>query len=84
MIYPGYVPREGVDPLIMHYGIRFNVSNWHFAKSEHREDIILDDCNRLFPAPPHPEEVNFSASMIHIQIHFLDLGLQYVVRTKFN
>ncbi|CAM6129437.1 unnamed protein product [Calypogeia fissa] len=57
MIYPGYIPGKDVDPLLMHYGIRFNVSSWYFAKSEHRQDAIVEDCNRLFPAPPYPNEV---------------------------
>ncbi|KAH6774374.1 peptidyl serine alpha-galactosyltransferase [Perilla frutescens var. frutescens] len=57
MIYPGYVPREGIEPLLMHYGLPFTVGNWSFSKLEHHEDSIVYDCGRLFPEPPYPREV---------------------------
>ncbi|CAO1940625.1 unnamed protein product [Urochloa humidicola] len=57
MIYPGYTPRPGIEPLILHYGLPFNVGNWSFSKLEHHEDGIVYDCNRLFPPPPFPREV---------------------------
>ncbi|KAG6425345.1 hypothetical protein SASPL_115775 [Salvia splendens] len=57
MIYPGYVPREGVEPILMHYGLPFSVGNWSFSKLEHHEDSIVYDCGRLFPEPPYPREV---------------------------
>lgn len=57
MIYPGYIPGPGVEPLLMHYGLPFNVSDWHFEKLKHHEDDIVYDCNRLFPAPPYTHEV---------------------------
>lgn len=57
MIYPGYVPREGVEPILMHYGLPFSVGNWSFSKLEHHEDNIVYDCGRLFPEPPYPREV---------------------------
>lgn len=57
MIYPGYVPREGVEPILMHYGLPFTVGNWSFSKLEHHEDGIVYDCGRLFPEPPYPREV---------------------------
>lgn len=57
MIYPGYVPREGVEPILLHYGLPFTVGNWSFTKFNHREDGIVYDCGRLFPEPPYPEEV---------------------------
>jgi hypothetical protein len=71
MIYPGYIPRKGVEPLILHYGIPFNVSSWYFSKSEHIQDAIVDDCNRLFQAPPYPQEVNSIAGLKTIQAIFL-------------
>ena len=58
MIYPGYIPRPGIEPLILHYGLPFKVGNWSFSKLEHHEDGIVYDCNRLFPPPPFPREVN--------------------------
>jgi hypothetical protein len=58
MIYPGYMPRPGIEPLILHYGLPFKVGNWSFSKLEHHEDEIVYDCNRLFPPPPFPREVN--------------------------
>ncbi|CAI9111518.1 OLC1v1011761C1 [Oldenlandia corymbosa var. corymbosa] len=58
MIYPGYIPQEGVEPILMHYGLPFSVGNWSFSKLEHHEDIIVYDCGRLFPEPPYPREVN--------------------------
>lgn len=59
MIYPGYTPREGVEPILMHYGLPFNVGNWSFSKLDHHEDDIVYDCSRLFPEPPYPREVKF-------------------------
>ncbi|KAL5057333.1 hypothetical protein RYX36_028937 [Vicia faba] len=58
MIYPGYPPREGVEPLLIHYGLRFSVGNWSFNKADHDEDDIIYNCSRLFPQPPYPREVN--------------------------
>ncbi|PIN07026.1 hypothetical protein CDL12_20419 [Handroanthus impetiginosus] len=57
MIYPGYVPREGVEPILLHYGLPFSVGNWSFSKLEHHEDNIVYDCGRLFPEPPYPKEL---------------------------
>lgn len=57
MIYPGYVPREGTEPILLHYGLSFTVGNWSFDKAEHQDDDIVYDCNRLFPPPPYPKEV---------------------------
>ncbi|XP_073119444.1 peptidyl serine alpha-galactosyltransferase [Henckelia pumila] len=57
MIYPGYTPREGVEPILLHYGLPFHVGNWSFSKLEHHEDNIVYDCGRLFPEPPYPREV---------------------------
>ncbi|KAK6155251.1 hypothetical protein DH2020_009499 [Rehmannia glutinosa] len=57
MIYPGYVPREGVEPILMHYGLPFSVGNWSFSKLDHHEDNIVYDCGRLFPEPPYPREL---------------------------
>ncbi|KAL8471171.1 hypothetical protein ACS0TY_028749 [Phlomoides rotata] len=58
MIYPGYTPREGVEPILMHYGLPFSIGNWSFSKLLHHEDNIVYDCGRLFPEPPYPREVN--------------------------
>ncbi|KAJ4758010.1 peptidyl serine alpha-galactosyltransferase [Rhynchospora pubera] len=57
MIYPGYIPRPTVEPVLMHYGLPFKVGNWSFSKLEHHEDGVVYDCNRLFPPPPFPREV---------------------------
>ncbi|KAG0593534.1 hypothetical protein M758_1G329500 [Ceratodon purpureus] len=57
MIYPGYIPIPGVEPLLMHYGLPFKVGEWEFAKLDHHEDDLVHECNRLFPAPPYPHEV---------------------------
>ncbi|KAI3748113.1 hypothetical protein L6452_10993 [Arctium lappa] len=57
MIYPGYIPRPGVEPILMHYGLPFSVGNWSFSKLGHHEDDIVYDCGRLFPEPPYPREV---------------------------
>lgn len=58
MIYPGYIPLDGVEPILMHYGLPFRVGNWSFSKLDHHEDNIVYDCGRLFPEPPYPREVN--------------------------
>ncbi|XP_027358629.1 peptidyl serine alpha-galactosyltransferase-like [Abrus precatorius] len=57
MIYPGYVPREGIEPVLLHYGLPFSVGNWSFNKLAHHDDGIVYECNRLFPEPPYPREV---------------------------
>ena len=57
MLYPGYIPREGVEPLLFHYGLPFKVGNWSFTKLDYHEDGIVYDCGRLFPEPPYPREV---------------------------
>eukprot|EP00250_Pteridium_aquilinum_P014285 c21892_g1_i2 orf=709-2682(-) len=57
MIYPGYIPREGVEPILMHYGLKFSVGGWSFSKGDHHDDGIVYDCDKLFPAPPYPKEV---------------------------
>jgi hypothetical protein len=70
MIYPGYTPRPGIEPLILHYGLPFKVGNWSFSKLEHHEDGIIYDCNRLFPPPPFPREVNnFSNHSLGVLIY---------------
>ncbi|KAL0395745.1 UNVERIFIED_CONTAM: Peptidyl serine alpha-galactosyltransferase [Sesamum calycinum] len=56
MVYPGYSPREDIDPILMHYGLPFSVGNWSFGKLEHHEDNIVYDCWRLFPEPPYARE----------------------------
>lgn len=58
MIYPGYTPRQGVEPILFHYGLPFKVGNWSFSKLEYHEDRVVYDCGRLFPEPPYPREVN--------------------------
>lgn len=62
MIYPGYIPREGVEPILLHYGLPFSVGNWSFSKLDHHEDDIVYDCGRLFPEPPYPREVQLMES----------------------
>ncbi|XP_041006427.1 peptidyl serine alpha-galactosyltransferase [Juglans microcarpa x Juglans regia] len=62
MIYPGYIPREGVEPILLHYGLPFSVGNWSFSKLDHHEDDIVYDCGRLFPEPPFPREVHLMES----------------------
>lgn len=64
MIYPGYIPREGVEPILMHYGLPFKIGNWSFSKLDHHEDNIVYDCGRLFPEPPYPREVNFMICLL--------------------
>ncbi|KAM7280724.1 hypothetical protein ACFE04_007858 [Oxalis oulophora] len=58
MIYPGYIPAQGIEPILLHYGLPFAVGNWSFSKLKHHEDNIVYNCNRLFPEPPYPREVN--------------------------
>lgn len=57
MIYPGYAPQEGVEPILLHYGLRFSVGNWSFSKADHDDDDIVYNCGQLFPQPPYPREV---------------------------
>lgn len=57
MIYPGYIPTPGVEPLLMHYGLPFKVEDWEFAKLDHHDDDLVHECNRLFVAPPYPHQV---------------------------
>jgi len=58
MIYPGYNPREGIEPILLHYGLPFSVGNWSFNKLAHHDDGIVYECNKLFPEPPYPKEVH--------------------------
>lgn len=60
MIYPGYIPRPGIEPILMHYGLPFSVGNWSFSKLGHHEDGIVYECGRLFPEPPYPREVKYT------------------------
>ncbi|CAI8594044.1 unnamed protein product [Vicia faba] len=57
MLYPGYVPQEGIEPVLLHYGLPFSVGNWSFNKLAHHNDGIVYQCNRLFPEPPYPKEL---------------------------
>ncbi|KAJ1412706.1 peptidyl serine alpha-galactosyltransferase-like [Sesbania bispinosa] len=57
MIYPGYIPREGIEPILLHYGLPFSVGNWSFNKLAHHDDGIVYECGQLFPEPPYPKEV---------------------------
>ncbi|KAK8335267.1 hypothetical protein V6Z12_A09G042800 [Gossypium hirsutum] len=57
MIYPGYTPQPGVEPILLHYGLPFSVGNWSFSKLEHHEDGIVYECGQLFPEPPYPREI---------------------------
>ncbi|XP_057983809.1 peptidyl serine alpha-galactosyltransferase [Malania oleifera] len=57
MIYPGYVPQQDVEPILLHYGLPFRVGNWSFSKLDKHEDDIVYDCSRLFPEPPYPREI---------------------------
>ncbi|KAL8136573.1 hypothetical protein V2J09_002574 [Rumex salicifolius] len=57
MIYPGDVPRKGVEPILFHYGLPFKVGNWSFKKLEYHEFTAAYDCGLLFPQPPFPKEV---------------------------
>uniref|UniRef100_A0A7N0ZVT1 Hydroxyproline O-arabinosyltransferase-like domain-containing protein n=1 Tax=Kalanchoe fedtschenkoi TaxID=63787 RepID=A0A7N0ZVT1_KALFE len=62
MIYPGYTPKEGTEPILLHYGLPFTVGNWSFSKLDHHDDGIVNDCGRLFPEPPYPREVQVMES----------------------
>ncbi|CAN0925091.1 Peptidyl serine alpha-galactosyltransferase [Linum grandiflorum] len=62
MIYPGYIPRPGVEPILFHYGLPFTVGNWSFSKLQHHEDDIVYRCGELFPEPPYPREVYYMES----------------------
>ncbi|XP_044503910.1 peptidyl serine alpha-galactosyltransferase-like [Mangifera indica] len=57
MIYPGYTPQQGIEPILLHYGLPFEVGNWSFSKLDHHDDDIVYDCGRLFPEPPYPRQV---------------------------
>jgi hypothetical protein len=32
MLYPGYIPN--VEPCVLHYGLKFEIGDWHFSKAE--------------------------------------------------
>ncbi|KAL2523256.1 hypothetical protein Fot_27179 [Forsythia ovata] len=57
MIYPGCIPREGIEPILLHYGQQFSVGKWSFSKLDHHEDNIVYKCGHHFPEPPYPREV---------------------------
>lgn len=79
MIYPGYIPREGVEPILLHYGLPFSVGNWSFNKLAHHEDGIVYDCNRLFPEPPYPREVCKMVGGNQCDIENQDLSLMSIM-----
>ncbi|XP_051117917.1 peptidyl serine alpha-galactosyltransferase-like isoform X2 [Andrographis paniculata] len=49
---------EGVEPILLHYGLPFTVGNWSFSKLDHHEDNIVYECGQLFPEPPYPRDVD--------------------------
>lgn len=50
MLYPGYEPNT--PPRVLHYGLKFSVGDWHFDKSEWREQDMTNNCWTHFPNPP--------------------------------
>ena len=42
-----YAPWEGVEPILLHYGLRFIVGNWSFSKTDHDEEDVIYNCGRL-------------------------------------
>lgn len=50
MLYPGYIPQT--PPRLLHYGLKFSVSDWHFDKQEWREQDMTNNCWQFFPEPP--------------------------------
>ncbi|KAL5581288.1 hypothetical protein UlMin_013730 [Ulmus minor] len=62
MMYPGYIPQVGVEPILLHYGLPFSVGNWSFSKLQHHEDDVVYKCDKLFPEPPYPKEVKLMES----------------------
>lgn len=77
MIYPGYVPRKDVEPLLLHYGLAFTVGNWSFSKLEHHEDDIVYKCGKIFPPPPYPREVSFNQFYLSsCKCNFFSLRIQ--------
>ncbi|CAN1273174.1 Peptidyl serine alpha-galactosyltransferase [Linum perenne] len=69
MIYPGYIPRPGVEPILFHYGLPFTVGNWSFSKLQHHEDDIVYRCGELFPEPPYPREL-FNSGIL--QVYYME------------
>lgn len=50
MLYPGYIPQT--PPRLLHYGLKFSVSDWYFDKQEWREQDMTNNCWQFFPEPP--------------------------------
>eukprot|EP00897_Mesotaenium_endlicherianum_P001554 jgi/Mesen1/1426/ME001303S00480 len=62
MLYPGYVPREGVDPRVLHYGVHFQVLDWSFNKAAWRLVELASACGKHFPDPPDPAALPLAAT----------------------
>ncbi|GJM92158.1 hypothetical protein PR202_ga08593 [Eleusine coracana subsp. coracana] len=63
MIYPGYIPRPGIEPLILHYGLPFKVGNWSFTVvhwlnhvQTDAEFIVILDADMIMRGPITPWE----------------------------
>lgn len=50
MLYPGYIPN--VEPCVLHYGLKFEIGDWHFSKAEWRDTDMTNICWKFFPKPP--------------------------------
>lgn len=57
MIYPGYAPPPEPFPIVLHYGLTFNVRDWAFSKSWYHNFDVTTCPGKMFERPPEPNEL---------------------------
>jgi heme exporter protein D len=71
MMYPGSsVP--SFSPRVLHYGLKFEVGNWHFDKAEWREQDMTNTCWQYFPNPP--DELSLFNEPLERAQHNISIG----------
>lgn len=58
LIYPGYVPKPGVNYRVFHYGLEYRVGKWSFDKANWRHTDLVNKCWAKFPDPPDPSSLD--------------------------
>jgi hypothetical protein len=57
MLYPGYMPPQEPFPIVLHYGLTFNVMDWAFSKAWYHNFDATTCPGRLFERPPEFSEL---------------------------
>jgi len=57
MLYPGYQPKPEPWPMVLHYGITYNVDWYAFDKHWYMATDMTKCPGKVFPRPPKPEDL---------------------------